>query len=301
MAEADLDHAQKAVAERLRNELPEVDEASSRIASAVATQISLAVERDRLSKAATEAEILRRTDQLRGALLNAVSHDLRTPLATIMASAGSLQQRDVHWTDAEADGFAQAIEEEAAHLNHLVGNLLDLSRIEAGNLRPDKSWHDLGALIDDVLDRLRPVTADHQISRHIPQDLPPVWLDSVEMGEAVYNLIENAAKYAPPQTEIEIAVQRGPGAFQVSVADRGPGISPAALPHLFDPFYRVIDSGPHPAGLGLGLAVVKGLITAHGGQVSAENRVGGGARFLLTLPQDESETEPFPTSAVSAA
>jgi two-component system sensor histidine kinase KdpD len=307
MAEADLDQALEAVAERLRTELllvhpPErIENTSNRLASAAATQIGLAVDRARLNKEATEAEILRRTDQLRGALLNAVSHDLRTPLATIMASAGSLQQRDVQWTDAEADGFAQAIEEEADHLNRLVGNLLDLSRIEAGSLSPDKSWHDLGALIDDVLDRLRPVTTHHRIRRSIPEDLPPVWLDSVEIGEALYNLIENAAKYAPPQTEIEIAVRREPNTLQVSVADRGPGISPARLPHLFDPFYRAIDSGPHPPGLGLGLAVVKGLVAAHGGQVWAENRVGGGARFVFTLLETESEPEPMATSAVSAA
>jgi len=117
----------------------------------------------------------------------------------------------------------------------------------------------------------------------------------------LYNLIENAAKYAPPQTEIEIAVRREPNTLHVSVADRGPGISPATLPHLFDPFYRAIDSGPHPPGLGLGLAVVNGLVAAHGGQVSAENRVGGGARFVFTLPQTDSEPEPMATSAPSAA
>ena len=278
-----------------------LEKTSTRLVSAAATQIGLAVDRDRLNKEATEAEILRRTDQLRAALLNAVSHDLRTPLATIMASAGSLQQRDVHWTDAEAQGFAQAIEEEAEHLNRLVGNLLDLSRIEAGSLRPDKSWHDLGALVEDVLDRLRPVTAHHRIRQSIADDLPPVWVDSVEIGEALYNLVENAAKYAPPQTEIEVTVRRESNVIEVSVADRGPGVSPSALPHLFDPFYRAIDSGPHPPGLGLGLAVVRGLVAAHGGQVSAENRASGGARFVFTLPQDESETGPLPTSAVSAA
>jgi two-component system sensor histidine kinase KdpD len=274
---------------------------STRLVSAAATQIGLAVDRARLNKEATEAEILRRTDQLRAALLNAVSHDLRTPLATIMASAGSLQQRDVQWTDAEAQGFAQAIEEEAEHLNRLVGNLLDLSRIEAGSLRPDKSWHDLGTLVDDVLDRLRPVTAHHRVRESIPADLEPVWVDSVEIGEALYNLIENAAKYSPPQTDIDIEVRRDSNIIQVSVSDRGPGIPPAALPHLFDPFYRAIDSGPHPHGLGLGLAVVKGLVSAHGGQVSAENRAGGGARFVFTLPQEESETGPSATSEVSAA
>src|SRR5207248_3746841 len=111
--------------------------------SAAAAQVGFAIDRARLRQEATEAEILRRTDQLRTALLNAVSHDLRTPLATIMASAGSLRQQDVAWTEEERQSFAQAIEEEAAHLNHLVGNLLDISRIEGGNLKPHMSWHDL--------------------------------------------------------------------------------------------------------------------------------------------------------------
>jgi two-component system sensor histidine kinase KdpD len=274
----------------------------NRLVSAAATQIGLAVDRDRLHRESMEAEILRRTDQLRAALLNAVSHDLRTPLATIMASAGSLQQRDVHWTDAEAQGFAQAIEEEAEHLNRLVGNLLDLSRIEGGSLRPDKSWHDLAALIDDVLDRLRQVTQHHRVNVSVPPDLPPLWLDSVEIGEALYNLVENAAKYSLPHTEIGVGVRRDAKIIEVAVSDRGRGIPPAALPHLFDPFYRAIDGAPRPQGLGLGLAVVKGLVTAHGGHVSAENRAGGGARFAFTLPLETgSEAAPLPANEVTAA
>jgi two-component system sensor histidine kinase KdpD len=273
----------------------------NRLVSAAATQIGLAVDRDRLHQELMEAEILRRTDQLRAALLNAVSHDLRTPLATIMASAGSLQQRDVQWTDAEAQGFAQAIEEEAEHLNRLVGNLLDLSRIEGGSLRPDKSWHDLGALVEDVLGRLKPLTQHHRINNSVPTDLPPVWLDSVEIGEALYNLVENAAKYSPPETEIGVAVRRDAKMIEVAVSDRGRGIPPGALPHLFDPFYRAIDGAPRPQGLGLGLAVVKGLVEAHGGHVSAENRAGGGARFAFTLPIEASDAGPLPTNEVTAA
>jgi len=150
------------------------DAVDNRLVSAAATQIGLAVDRNRLQRESMEAEILRRTDQLRAALLNAVSHDLRTPLAAIMASAGSLRQDDVPWTEQERQGFAQAIEEEAERLNRLVGNLLDLSRIEGGSLRPDMSWRDLGALIDDAVDRLRPVTAHHRLQVSVPPDLPPV-------------------------------------------------------------------------------------------------------------------------------
>jgi two-component system sensor histidine kinase KdpD len=267
------------------------DSADDRLLSAAAGQIGLAVERDRLRKDATEAEILRRTDQLRSALLNAVSHDLRSPLAAIMASAGSLRQQDVAWSEEERQGFAQAIEEEAERLNRLVGNLLDLSRIEGGSLRPEMSWYDLGVLVDDVVERLRPITARHRVRLSVPDDLPPVWLDPVEIGEVLYNLVENAAKYAPPDTEITIQVRRDANAVSVAIADRGPGLPAAAIPRLFDPFYRVIDGRPHPRGLGLGLAIVKGLVEAHGGRVWAENRAGGGARFTFTLPLSQVGTD----------
>jgi len=266
----------------------EFSAADDRLLSAAAGQIGLAVERERLDKEATEAEILRRTDQLRAALLSAVSHDLRTPLATIMASAGSLRQQDVPWTNEEKDGFAQAIEEEAEHLNHLVGNLLDISRIEGGSLKPQMSWHDLGPLVEDVIDRLGPVTRRHHLQVTIPDDLPMLWLDPVEIGEVLYNLVENASKYAPPDTEIALRAQRDGDVVRIQVSDRGQGIPLSAMPHLFDPFYRVANGKPRPQGLGLGLAIVKGLVEAHGGRVWAENRAGGGASFTFTLPVSES-------------
>jgi two-component system sensor histidine kinase KdpD len=276
-------------------------ESEDRLLSAAAAQIGLAVERDRLRAEATDAEILRRTDQLRSTLLNAVSHDLRTPLATIMASAGSLRQRDVTWTEEEQEGFAQAIEEEAEHLNRLVGNLLDISRIEGGSLKPEMSWHDLGSLIDDVVDRLRPVTRGHRLQVAVPDDLPAVWLDPVEIGEVLYNLVENAAKYSAPDTEIAIEARRDGQVVRVQVSDRGPGIPHAALPYLFEPFYRVIDGKPRPQGLGLGLAIVKGLVEAHGGRVWAENRAGSGARFSFTLPLTEAVVDLRPTNDVAKA
>jgi two-component system sensor histidine kinase KdpD len=260
------------------------DASDDRLLSAAAAQIGLAHERARLREEATEAEILRRTDALRSALLNVVSHDLRTPLATIIASAGSLRQQDVEWTEEERQGFAQAIEEEADHLNHLVGNLLDLSRIEGGSLKPQMSWQDLETVVDDTVDRLRPVTRRHRLCVDVPGDLPPLWFDPVEIGEVFYNLIENSSRYAPPETDIGVTATRGPREISIAVEDRGPGIPTTALPHLFDPFYRVVDERPRPQGLGLGLAIVKGLVEAHGGRVWAENRAGGGARFTFTLP-----------------
>jgi len=188
------------------------------------------------------------------------------------------------WTEEERQGFAQAIEQEADRLNRLVGNLLDLSRIEAGSLQPQKSWQDLEALIEDTADRLRSVTAHHHLHIEIPRDLAPVWIDPVEIGQVIYNLIENATKYAPPDTEILLEVRHVSGALAVVVSDRGPGIPEPSIPRLFDPFYRVMDGQPRPKGLGLGLAIVRGLVEAHGGRVWVENRPDGGAQFTFTLP-----------------
>src|SRR5438132_6680345 len=151
--------------------------ADDRLLSAVAHQLGLALERLSLQRQATEAEVLRRTDELRKALLNAVSHDLRTPLSSIMASAGSLRQDDVSWTEDQRGEFAEAIETEVQRLNRLVGNLLDLSRIEAGSIRPEKAWYDLGSLINEVAGRLRTVTAGHKLTIDVPDGLPPVLFD----------------------------------------------------------------------------------------------------------------------------
>ena len=195
--------------------------ADDRLLLAVANQLGLTVERVRLREVATEAEVLRRTDELRSALLNAVSHDLRTPLASIIASAGSLLQEDVAWSDEERREFARAIEEDAEYLNRLVGNLLDLSRIEAGALRPDKDWYDIAGLIDDVLGRLRPVTARHRVVVDVQEALPPVLLDPLEIGDVLANLIENAAKHTPDGTEIRVAARESAAEVRVEVADRG--------------------------------------------------------------------------------
>ncbi len=264
--------------------------ADDRLLSAVAHQLGLALERLSLQREATEAEVLRMTDELRKALLNAVSHDLRTPLSSIMASAGSLRQRDVSWTEDQRGEFAEAIETEAQRLNRLVGNLLDLSRIEAGSIRPEKSWYDLGSLINEVAGRLRTVTAGHKLVIDVPDGLPPVRFDYVEIDQVISNLIENAVKYTPSGTEISVSAQTAGDEVHVEVADHGPGIPEAAIPRLFDAFYRASDSG-WAKGSGLGLAVAKGLVEAHGGHIRYENREGGGARFVFTLPLHAAESE----------
>ncbi len=271
---------------------PDLRPQDNRLLLAVAAQLGHAIERDRLRGEATETEVLRRTDELKTALLNAVSHDLRTPLASIIASAGSLRQSDVTWTEQDRREFAEAIEQQAQRLNRIVGNLLDLSRIEAGNLRPAWDWYDLGALIDDVLGRLRPVTEGRDVVLDVPDDVPPIPLDYVEIDQVLSNLIENAAKYTPAGGEIRIAVHCTVEEVQISVADRGPGLPISALERVFDPFFRVNGTGrkadsTHPSGTGLGLAVARGLVAAHSGRIWAENRRDGGAIFTFALPLQE--------------
>jgi len=272
--------------------------ADDRLLSAVANQLGLALERLRLQGEATEAEVLRRTDELRTALLNAVSHDLRTPLSAIIASAGVLLQTDVDWSEEERREFARAIEQEAGRLDRLVGNLLDLSRIQAGSIRPEKSWYDLSTVIDDTAARLRPLTGDRLLV-NVPEGLPPIEFDYVEIDQVISNLIENAAKHTPPDTEIRVSAAVTGGEVRVEVADSGPGIPAAAMPHVFDPFYRANGAGA-AAGSGLGLAVAKGLVEAHSGRIWVENGPRGGARFAFTLPIGETPAVPVPLPETAA-
>jgi two-component system sensor histidine kinase KdpD len=219
---------------------------------------------------------------VKSALLDAVSHDLRTPLASILASAGSLQQRDVGWTADQEREFAAAIEGEASRLDRIVGNLLDLSRLESGALQPDRGWYEPTELISEVASRLRAVVEPHPLTLELPDELPPVQLDYSEIDQVLTNLIENAAKYSPADAEIRVAASIRDGALQVSVADRGSGISDEAMPRLFDPFFR--GTSLRRGGSGLGLAVARGLVEAHEGRIWAENIPGGGARFTFEIP-----------------
>ena len=240
---------------------------------------------------AMEAEVLRRTDELRRALLNAVSHDLLTPLSSILANAGSLLREDVHWRDEDRHDFAEAIEREAARLSRVVRNLLDLSRIEAGAIQPERALHDVGSLVNEVVGRLGLVTRRRRVVLDVPDAVPPLSFDYVQIDQVLSNLVENAAKYGAEGTEIGVSARLCVEGVEIEVADRGPGISPEALPHLFDAFYRAPAAVQMTRGSGLGLAVAKGLVEAHGGRIRAENREGGGARFSFTLPLDVADGE----------
>jgi len=255
-------------------------------------QVTALIERARLQRENLRIAVLQRTDALRAALLSSVSHDLRTPLTSIKAAASSLLQEDVEWDKEARRGFAQSIEREADRLNRLVGNLLDMSRIEEGALRPEKEEYALTALIRDVLGRLEPLL-EGRVRTHLPEgDLLLVDLDYLEIDQVLTNLLENAVRYTPAGSPIDVSASSEGEQVIVRVADRGPGISPADLERVFDKFYRVLH-GQHPVGYpmgsGLGLAVCRGLVEAHGGRIWAELREGGGLIVCVTLPQDSPE------------
>jgi two-component system, OmpR family, sensor histidine kinase KdpD len=253
-------------------------------------QATSVIERARLRRESLQIEVLQRTDALRAALLSSISHDLRTPLASIKASASSLLQEDVQWSDEERRSFTLAIEREADRLNRLVANLLDMSRIEGGALKPEKEWYPIDELIHDVLGRMQPVLLHRNVQTHLPDDLPPVQLDYLQIDQVLTNLIENAVRYTPSASPIEISVNVEGDQMVICVADRGPGIPPTDLERVFDKFYRVLGTAERVTGSGLGLAVCKGLVEAHGGRIWAENREGGGAIFRFTLPLGSKES-----------
>ena len=255
-------------------------------------QAASVIERARLRRESLQIELLKRTDALRAALLSSVSHDLRTPLSSIKAAASSLLQEDVQWDEEARRSFALAIEHEADRLNRLVGNLLDMSRIEGGALKPEKEWYPVDELIHDVLDHMQPVLQGRTVGTHLPDDLPPVELDYLQMDQVLTNLIENAVRYTPPESPIEVSAQIDGEQMVISVADRGPGIPQADKERIFDKFYRVLATQRNAVsvpGSGLGLAVSKGLVEAHGGHIWVEDRPGGGSIFRFTLPVGKAE------------
>lgn len=257
-------------------------------------QITFLIVRARLHSAHQHIQALQETDELRAALLSSVSHDLRTPLSTMKAATSSLLTKGMQWDEESRRSFLLSIDRELDRLNRLVGNLLDLSRIEGNALKPDKEWYLIDELIRDVLSRLQPLLDKREITLHVPPSVPPVELDYLALDQVLTNLIENAVSYTPAGSPIEISVQETGDYIKVSVADRGPGIPPNQVERIFDKFYRVASTEPRDSqrpGSGLGLAVCRGLVEAHGGQIWAENRPGGGAVFHLTLPIGQREEQ----------
>jgi two-component system sensor histidine kinase KdpD len=230
---------------------------------------------------AREAEVARRSDALKTALLRAVSHDLRTPLASIKASVSGLRQSGAEYTDEDRAELLAAIEEEADRLNRLVQDLLDASRLEAGALTPDRRPHDLAELVDTAVRRLRPLLGDRPLEVDIPETLPSVAYDYTQVDRIVTNLLENAAVHTPPGSPLAIRARQAGDEIRIEVIDHGPGLPPEDRERLFRPFER---GRAGARGTGLGLSIARGFAEAHGGRLWVEAAPGGGARFVLALP-----------------
>ena len=241
----------------------------------------LAVLARRGADRAHEAEIARRSDALKTALLRTVSHDLRTPLASIKASVSGLRQPDARYSHEDEAELLAAIEEEADRLTRLVTDLLDASRLEAGALTPDCRPHDLAELVDTVVRRLQPLLGDRPLAVEIPETLPSVPFDYTQIDRVVTNLLENAAVHTPPGTPLAIRIRPDGDEIRVEVSDNGPGVPPEERERLFRPFERG-QTGAR--GSGLGLAIARGFAEAHGGRIWVETVPSGGARFVVALP-----------------
>ena len=257
-------------------------EAERRVLATFANQAALAVEQGQQEEQRNRAVALQETDRLRTALLNSVSHDLRTPLASIKASASSLLDREIRWSDTEREEFLAIINTETDRLTRLVHNLLDMSRIEAGALDPRLVESSVGEVVGPVVRRAR-AASGQRVEVDVPEELPPVLVDPVRLDQVLTNLLDNARSYAAGGP-VQVVVRPVGGTVELRVIDHGPGIPDPERERVFDQFYRLKGGGRRPEGTGMGLAICRGIVEAHDGTLLVETTPGGGATFVLTLP-----------------
>ncbi|HZD57639.1 MAG TPA: DUF4118 domain-containing protein [Anaerolineales bacterium] len=268
---------------RLWRQIPSASATEKRMLEAIAAQGALALERAALTRAETRAEVLEESDRMKSVLLSSVSHELRTPLSIIKASATSLLSAEVEWdTEARLD-LLNALDEEADHLNQLVGNLLDMSRIEAGALEPNRQWNLLSEIVSVALERMKRALERYRVEVDISEELPFIPVDFMQMERVFINLISNSTKYAPRGTTICIkAWVHDRESLLVQLTNQSPPVPEEHLDSIFEKFHRVTDAD-RVSGTGLGLSICKGIIEAHGGRIWAENLAGGFA-FNLQIP-----------------
>jgi K+-sensing histidine kinase KdpD len=236
-----------------------------------------------LAKEAEAAALRAATEEMRSSLLSAVSHDLRTPLATITGAASTLRDGGAGVDATQREELLQMICEEADRLERLVTNLLDMTQLASGSLRVRREWTSLEEIVGSALARLDARLAGRAVHTDLPEDLPLFSGDAVLLEQVLVNLLENAAKYTPADSPVEISARADQGGMIVDVADRGPGLPPGDEARIFEKFVRGKQArGP---GAGLGLAICRGIVEAHGGTLTAQNRAGGGALFQLQLPR----------------
>lgn len=252
---------------------------------AFASQAALALERATLAEEARQAWERVEAEFLRNTLLSGVSHELRTPLAAITGAASGIREAGDAMPAAHKAEMLDLIAAEAERMERLVNNLLDMTRLESGALRLNKQWQPLQEVIGSALHHLERRLGGRRVNTDVPSELPLVLIDGSAIEQVLTNLIDNALEYTPPETAIEVAARVEGNGLAVEVADRGPGLPPGTEKRVFDKFYRASQKR---RGIGLGLAICRGIVEAHGGTIIASNRPGGGACFRFTLPLDAS-------------
>lgn len=249
----------------------------------------------------SHAEALRQSEQLKSALLDAVTHDLRTPLTSIKASAtllledGDSEQAAEPFNPKERQAMLRVITQEVDRLDHFIEGIIDLARIEAGDIRLRRNWGDVDEIIEAALARAEQLIQQHEIEVEVEDELPVVCVDARAVAEVIYTLIDNATKYAPPGSPVRVAAKRAPDEMiQISVEDQGRGIPVEMRERVFDKFFRATEDDTtiqnRPRGAGIGLSIARGIVEAHGGHIFVETGVGGrGTRVIFTVPVGDEE------------
>ena len=260
------------------------DQEQVNVLESFANQVAMALDRAMISLEAQQALLKAETETLRNTLLSSVSHDLRTPLASITGAITTLLQKGVTFGADQRQELLQTIYEEAEHLNQIIRNVLDMTRLESGTIKVKKEWLPVEEIIGAVLNRLEERLRGRQVKTSLPEDLPLGSFDPLLIEQVLINLLDNAIKYTPPETPIELSAYVKDGEIIIEIKDRGPGVPVGEEEKIFEKFVRGSATG---GGIGLGLTICRAIITAHGGWVRAENRKDGGAVFRFSLPLGE--------------
>lgn len=266
-----------------------LDPEQRRLLETCASLIALAIERDQFTLEAAEAQVRIKAEQVRNSLLSSVSHDLRTPLTVIAGAATSLLESPSGQDALTRQELLRTVVDESHRLTRLVENLLEMTRLESGTAAPNKQWQVLEEIAGSALARLRRELEHHVIAVTLPPDLPLLFVDGLLVEQVLVNLVENAARYTPPGSRIELSARCLGNRVEIRVADNGPGLPHGSEARVFDKFFRgTTKTTDERRGVGLGLAICQAIIEAHKGRISAGNRQGGGAEFVISLPCEES-------------
>lgn len=283
---------------RFPDDRPALGPDERRLLDALAGQAALAIERSLLNRDVEEARVSAETEKLRSALLSSISHDLRTPLASIIGGVSSLMNFGRQIDESGRKELLQTVRDEAERLNRFVGNLLDMTRIEAGAMQPKLDWTDPEEIVATAVKRAAPLTQGHDIRIEVDPAMPLLRVDYILIEQVLINLLDNAAKYSPKGSAIDLRLRHDDRHVILTVTDSGSGIPHAELEQVFDMFYRVKAGDRQVAGTGLGLSICRSILKAHGGEIRAESPVADGqkthmgTRMIVTLPLEEQPAMP---------